>query len=774
MKKISVLSFCAGLLLASCSSAPDRHADYQVIPLPQEIVAGEGGDFTLTSNTVIAYTDGDTALATNASLLAGYINELTGFSPEISVTIPTNDAIVLLADLKDENPEAYELTVTDHLITINGASAAGNFYGIQTLRKSIPATASKGNVIFAPVTINDKPRFSYRGAHFDVARHFFPVDSVKSFIDMLALHNINKLHWHLTEDQGWRIEIKKYPRLTEVGSKRAGTCIGHDFDSSDSIPYGGFYTQDEARDIVKYAQDRYITVIPEIDLPGHMLGALASYPHLGCTGGPYEVWQRWGVADDVLCAGNDSTLIFIDDVLDEICDIFPSEYIHIGGDECPKVRWKECEKCQARIRQLGLKDDAHGTKEDKLQSYIMEHAANTVAKHNRKMIGWDEILEGGLFPGATVMSWRGEEAAVEAAKKGHDAILTPTNYCYFDYSQSLDRDKEPLGIGGFVPVEKVYQLEPVGKSLTPEEATHILGAQANLWTEYMKDFYHVQYMELPRLAAMAEVQWTQAEKKDYSDFTKRLPGLIHHYDLQGYNYAKHIFDINGKLVANPENNSFITDLSTIDDAPIHYTLDGSEPTEKSPVLTEPVVIDKTTVIKAVAVRPEGNSRVWVDSVSFNKATTHDIILENEPHSRYNSGGAALLTDGHFGGASFNTGDWLGFVENSLVATIDLGSEQEISSVAIRFLVNTPNWIFDARKISVAVSADGTDFTEVAVEEYPQMTEHVMEVINHVVKFTPVKAKFVKVTADPENAMPAWHGVGEGKPAFIFVDEIVVD
>ncbi|MDE7412016.1 MAG: beta-N-acetylhexosaminidase, partial [Paramuribaculum sp.] len=473
MKKKSMLTFCIGLILASCSNAPDRHADYHVIPLPNEITPAEGDDFIITPNTVIAYAETDTALATNAALLAGYVTELTGFTPEVSTTVPSNNAIILKADLQSENPEAYLLTIDNNLIVINGASPAGNFYGIQTLRKSIPATSTKGNVIFSPVTISDKPRFSYRGAHFDVSRHFFPVDSVKSFIDMLALHNINKLHWHITDDQGWRIEIKKYPLLTEVGSKRAGTCVGHDFNTSDSIPYGGYYTQDEARDIVKYAKDRHITVIPEIDLPGHMLGALASYPSLGCTGGPYEVWQRWGVADDVLCAGNDSTLIFIDDVLDEICDIFPSEYIHIGGDECPKVRWAECPKCQERIRTLGLKDDSHSTKEQKLQSYIMEHAANTLANHNRKMIGWDEILEGGLFPGATVMSWRGEEAAVEAAKKGHDAILTPTNFCYFDYSQSQNLDNEPLGIGGFVPVEKVYSLEPAGKNLTDEEAAHI-------------------------------------------------------------------------------------------------------------------------------------------------------------------------------------------------------------------------------------------------------------------------------------------------------------
>ncbi len=774
MKKIAALALSAGILLSSCGSDPAREANYRVIPLPQEITtADNNGAFTLSGSTVISYPEGNTRLENNANFLAGYIESLTGFKPEITDAAPENDAIVLTDTLSADNDEAYRLTVTDKLIIIDGASAAGNFYGIQTLRKATPATG-KGKVTYPAVTITDQPRFSYRGAHFDTSRHYFPVDSVKEFIDMLALHNINKFHWHITDDQGWRIEIKKYPLLTEIGSKRKGTCVGHDFETSDSIPYGGFYTQDEARDIVKYAADRHITVIPEIDLPGHMLGALAAYPQLGCTGGPYEVWQRWGVADDVLCAGNDSTLQFIDNVLKEICDIFPSEYIHIGGDECPKVRWEKCPKCQARIKKLGLKKDSHSSAEQKLQTFVMEHAANTLSSLNRKMIGWDEILEGGLFPGATVMSWRGEEAAVETARQGHDAILTPTNFCYFDYSQSQDLDSEPLGIGGFVSVEKVYSLEPVSSSLTPEQAGHILGAQANLWTEYIGSLHHVQYMELPRLAAMAEVQWTAPEKKDYADFSHRLPALISHYDRLGYNYAKHIFDIQGGLESDFENHVIKTNLSTIDGAPIYYTLDGTEPDENSTPYTGSVVLDKTAKIKAVAIRPSGKSRVWTDSVSFNKATSSPVTLDNEPHSRYKSTGASLLTDGRFGASSFNTGEWIGFEGTSLAATIDLGSDKEISSVTMRTLVNTPNWIFDTRGITVAVSTDGNEFREVASEQYPTMTGHIIDIYSHTLKFNPVTARYVKVTALCEKSLPAWHGIGEGKPGFLFVDEIVVD
>lgn len=774
MKKILALVLAAGCLATSCSKKIQQEANYQVIPLPQEIIVDESAPgFLLSDATVISYPAENDTLRRNAELLAEYLKTLTGNTLQITDQTPESNVIRLTDGLTNENTEAYKLTVNENAIEIQGASAAGNFYGIQTLRKSIPS-AAKQTVIFPAVTINDAPRFPYRGAMFDTSRHFFPVDSVKAFIDMLALHNINRFHWHLTDDQGWRLEIKKYPLLTEVGSKRSGTCVGKDFESSDSIPYGGFYTQDEAKEIVKYAADRHITVIPEIDLPGHMLAALTAYPELGCTGGPYEVWRRWGVADDVLCAGNDTTMAFINDVLTEVTEIFPSEYIHIGGDECPKVRWEACPKCQARIKALGLKSDSHSTAEQKLQSYVMESAAKALAGLGRKMIGWDEIIEGGLFPGATVMSWRGEEGAQQAAQQGHDAILTPTNFCYFDYLQSQDTDLEPFGIGGYVPVSKVYSLEPVSPNLTPEQAKHILGAQANLWTEYIPNLSHVQYMELPRLAAMSEVQWTAPEKKDFNDFTKRLPRMIAQYDAQGYNYAKHIFDIQGGLVSVPEEHVIKAEFRTIDDAPIYYTLDGTEPTEKSTLYSEPVVLDKTSTIKAIAIRPTGASRMFVDSVSFHKAASSEVTLGTEPHSRYRTTGGSVLTDGRFGTSSFNTGEWLGFNGTPLVATIDLGSVQEISSVTVRTLIDTPNWIFDTRGITIEVSSDGKEFSKVAERKYPQMTGHKSDIISHTIMFEKVSAQYVKVTAECEMDIPQWHGAGIGKVAFIFVDEIVID
>ncbi|WP_301748517.1 family 20 glycosylhydrolase, partial [uncultured Duncaniella sp.] len=754
-----------GMLACSCSRK-EATANYDVIPLPQQVTPAEGEDFVLNASTVIAVPEADTVLRKDAELLVGYLTTLTGHAPEIVTAAPESNVIELSLGNENPNPEAYTLTVAKDKITICGTTAAGAFYGIQTLRKSIPEASEKQDVKFPPVTISDYPRFAYRGAHLDVSRHMFTLDSVKTFIDMLALHNINRFHWHITDDQGWRIEIKSRPLLTELGSKRNGTCVGHDFDTSDSIPYGGFYTQEEAREIVKYAADRHITVIPEIDMPGHMLGALRAYPELGCTGGPYEVWQRWGVSEDVLCAGNDSVLTFIDDVLGEIVDIFPSEYIHVGGDECPKIRWQECAKCQAKAKALGLKEGPKGTVEEQLQSYLIHHASDFLTSRGRKMIGWDETLEGGLAPGAIVMSWRGEEGAKAAAREGHDAIMTPTNYMYFDYYQTLDREGEPDAIGGYVPVEKVYSFNPTPDDLTDEEKAHIIGVQANLWTEYIPTFSGVQYAELPRMAALSEVQWTAADKRDYESFTKRIPQLAAHYKANGYRYATHIFNVNGKLTPNPEGHCMDITFSTVDDAPVYYTTDGSVPTESSAKYEGPFSVDSTCVIKAVAVRPDGNSRVFTDSVSFNKATCRSITLASQPHSRYADEGAQALVNGKFGSDSFTAGNWLGFEGNAMDATIDLGEPVEVSTVTVRCLIEPDSWIFDATDITVELSADGKTFTTVASETYPVDGPGTRDIRLHKFNFAAQSARFVRVKAGCVMEIPSWDSRGKGKPGFL--------
>lgn len=771
MKKLKFLALAAvALVMTSCGNDVQT-ASYTVIPQPGEVVAATGGDFTLGPSTRIAYPAGNEGLKLDAQHLATYIKQMTGHQLEITDAAVDNNVINLRADLGGDNPEGYVITVGADRIDINGASDAGTFYGIQTLRKSIPE-ARKSNVVFPAVTITDAPRFSYRGAHLDVSRHFFPVDSVKSFIDMIALHNINTFHWHLTDDQGWRVEIKSRPLLTEKGSTRPGTVIGHNSGEYDNVPVGGFYTQDEIRDIIQYAADRHITIIPEIDLPGHMLGALAGYPELGCTGGPYELWQQWGVSEDVLCAGNDSTYKFIDDVLGEIVELFPSEYIHVGGDECPKVRWADCPKCQAKIKELGLKSDDHGSKEEKLQSHVIHHAGDFLASKGRKMIGWDEILEGGLAPGAVVMSWRGEQGGIEAARSGHDVIMTPNTYLYFDYYQTLDRDNEPDAIGGFLPLERVHSYEPLPSSLTPEEAAHIIGVQANLWTEYIPTYSQAQYMELPRMAALSEIQWSNAPK-DYRAFARRVPQMINHYEANGYNYARHIFDVAGTLTPDSEANAITLELATVDDAPIYYTLDGTEPTEASPIYDSPVALHDNTVVKAVAIRPAGASKVFVDSVSFNKATSHPITLVNAPHPRYKAGEGVTLTDGKFGTNSYSNGDWVGFSGNDMVAVIDLGKEESVSEVTIRTCVTTGDWVFDATSLTVEVSDDGETYRQVATESYPLPTAHTSGIIRHQLKFDATQARYVKVIAGSVKVLPDWHA-GKGKPGFLFVDEIEVN
>jgi len=532
----------AAFITVSCNFERGE-ADYGVVPLPQSINLLDGEDFVLNSGTRIVYDANNPLMERNAAFLSEYIGQITGLNLKC---IPANGSnldnnIVISIDNEAQMPtdESYTLKVDQSGISIVAKAPKGVFYGIQTLRKSLPI-GKFGSVEFDPVEINDTPLFGYRGMHLDVSRHFFDKEFVKRYIDIIALHNINTFHWHLTDDQGWRVEIKKYPKLTEIGSMRSHTVVGKDFESNDETPHGGFYTQDDIKEVVAYAAERYITIIPEIDLPGHMLAALAAYPELGCTGEQYEVWPRWGITEKVLCPGKDHTVQFLKDVMDEIMELFPSEYIHIGGDECPKDHWKVCPDCQARIKAEKLfAKDGH-TAEQRLQSWLTSEIETYINDHGRRIIGWDEILEGGLAPNATVMSWRGISGGVTAANMGHDVIMVPYSNFYFDYYQSEDRDNEPLAIGGFIPVDKVYSFNPFPEEVDSLFHSHILGVQANVWCEYIKTTDHVEYMALPRMAALSEVQWRPAADRNYEEFLGRMKHHLALYDLLGYNYAKHI------------------------------------------------------------------------------------------------------------------------------------------------------------------------------------------------------------------------------------------
>lgn len=445
--------------------------------------------------------------------------------------------------LKDDGMgfEEYSVRATSKKCVVSAGGFNGFLYAVQTLKQLMPESV----YAFSPnpdekfqmpcLTIEDKPRFAYRGMHLDCSRHFFSVDEVKKYLDIMAVFKLNRFHWHLTDDQGWRLEIKKYPKLTELGAYRKGTCIKKDFSSNDGVRYGGYYTQDQVKEVLAHADKLGIEVIPEIDLPGHMLGALTAYPELGCTGGPYEVWTRWGISDQVLCPGKETTFTFLEDVLSEVIDLFPSDYIHIGGDECPKTEWDNCPDCQARIEELGIKADDKHTAGQYLQNYVTARVQKFINDRGRKIIGWDEILEGDLAQGATVMSWRGVEGGAKASAMGYDVIMTPKTYLYFDYYQSKE-ETEPFGIGGHLPLEKVYSFEPL-EGLDASQQKHILGVQANLWTEYIATSEHLHYMLLPRMMALSEIQWCPSELKDYGRFTSSLERKTFKIlDILGYNH----------------------------------------------------------------------------------------------------------------------------------------------------------------------------------------------------------------------------------------------
>lgn len=779
MKRISfnlmgVLCILFSTCFYACSEKRTLNSDYEIIPKPLDVNCKGDASFLLKDGVAVIYPENNRKMQDNAEFLVDYVERQTGVKLTSHAGMPVDGAICLTLDLSDDNAEAYKLIVNDKRVCISGASEAGVFYGIQTLRKSLPV-AQDINVNLSAVEIYDKPRFAYRGAMLDVARHFYTVDEVKTFIDMLALHNINRFHWHLTDDQGWRIEIKKYPKLMSVASERKETVVGRWYSGIyDGKTYGGYYTQDELRDVIDYAAKRHITIIPEVDLPGHMQAALTAYPELGCTGGPYEVRTIWGVSQDVLCVGNDFTLQFVKDVLSEVADIFPSEYIHIGGDECPKVRWEKCPKCQERIKSLGLKSDAKHTKEQRLQSYMIQEAAKYLKEKGKRIIGWTEILEGGLVPDATLMSWIGESGGIEAAHQHHDVIMTPNTYLYFDYYQSKKVEDEPLAIGGYLPIEKTYNYEPMPKELTKEEQQYIKGVQANLWTEYIPVFSQVQYMVLPRLGAAAEVQWTDPSKKDYKDFLRRVPHLVAVYDCYGWNYATHVYDVNVDMKADTVNHVLNVQLSTMADDPIYYTLDGQDPTEKSLKYTKPFTIDQSVVLKTMAVHPDRTSKISVDTIRFNKATLKPVVLLQPNESRFSPDGPVVLVDGRNGNHSFDTGAWLAVADNDLEAVINMQAETILSSASVHVYVRKDAWLFDARGFSVSVSSDNKNYKEVASQEYKQMQESDSDgIIEHELSFDPCKATYVKIKVISEKSMPDWHW-DAGKAPFLLVDEIILN
>lgn len=524
-------------LLASLSFVSAKNENvgsWQIVPLPQEVRETGGAPFQITAKTTIRYAAGDEKQRKDADLLAAHIKEVTGI--EVKTTSkPSKSQIRLVLNAGDEKSEAYTISAGKGGLTVSSTSHVGIFRGIESIMKALPITKGESvkSVSLPAVEMKDSPRFAYRAFMIDVGRHYFSVPYLKKLIDVFAMHNINYFHWHLTEDQGWRLEIKKYPMLTKIGSVRKQTIVQGSQDRFDGVPVSGYYTQEEAREIVKYAADRYITVIPEIDMPGHMLAALASYPDLGCTGGPYEVSCRFGVFEDVLCAGKSKTLQFAKDVIDEVMDIFPSEYIHIGGDECPKDRWKECANCQKKIAELGIKDIPGHSKEEQLQTWFMGEIEKEIRSRGRKMMGWDEILEGTPAKDITVCGWTSQDASVRSAREGHPTIVAPITNFYFS-NPRINK------IEGIPSIQRVYDLEPCSSKLTPVQQRNIIGAEGCIWTEWVKDAEKMEWEMLPRLAALSEVQWTAKDKRDIENFYPRMLHMQDLYRLLGLNYKADI------------------------------------------------------------------------------------------------------------------------------------------------------------------------------------------------------------------------------------------
>ena len=796
------------ILIALVTFGVSVHAQkINIIPKPVSVEPSKG-NFVLTKNTVLILTD--EGEQNTANFFNDYLKRFYGFSLRIAKSATAN--YIRFGTNKFIQPGTegkYRMLISPLTISIEGDTYQGTFYGMQTLIQLLPIPASKSasqKINLPTLAIQDHPRFSYRGLHLDVGRHFMPVDFVKKYIDYIALHKMNYFHWHLTEDQGWRIEIKKYPRLTEIGGYRNGTIIGrYPGKGNDNKRYGGFYTQEEIKEVVDYAAKRFVTVVPEIEMPGHGSAAIAAYPWLSCfpdekTNIPANmiseaskhatgklVQETWGVFDDVFCGGKDSTFLFLQDVIDEVIQLFPGQYIHVGGDECPKNNWKRCPNCQKRMKDLNLKD------EHELQSYFIQRMEKYINGKGKTLIGWDEILEGGLAPNAIVMSWRGEQGGIQAAKENHSVIMTPGNYVYLDHSQSKTEDS--VTFGGYTPLEETYGYEPVPKELPSDKTKFILGAQGNVWTEYMKNTRKVEYMIFPRLSALSEVLWTPKEQKNLKDFEKRLSTQFKRYVLWNSNFSKAFYSIVASITPAANNTGLIWTLSSKNTTPIKVFEHNSskKPINEKNYITsakDPRIVNTKLATKdsnyysrrIVYIPLEKTSKTYsaengqssIDQpFSFTKATGKKIQLAKEPLSTYpGNGGAFGLVNGVISLKNITSPEWLGWRGDNMEAVVDLGKSESVSNIMIHVLSSGGSRVHPPRELEVFTSTDGNEFTTqgISIEFKPEGTESAgwMKV-----NFNPTNTRYVKVVAKNYTKIPEGKS-GAGDPALMFVDEIVIN
>lgn len=770
MKRILFLFICP-LLAVACNKRVV--ADYNVIPQVQNLSVKDGDVYVFDSSRKLVYDNQDSRRS--LELFAQDLEELVGIRPSVAAgtSEDAKDNVYFTLGLQDGGKEAYTINVSSDGILVQAVAPEGIYRATRTLLKSV-GTEKTSSVEFPSAEVSDWPRFGYRGLMLDVSRHFSDVEMVKRTIDMLALHQLNIFHWHLTDDQGWRIEIKSHPELTEVGAWRDDTVVGRYLGGTDyptdGKRHGGFYTQEQIREIVAYAKERYIEIIPEIDLPGHTSAVLAAYPQLGCEDKEYKVANRWGVIRDVLCAGNPASLDLFKDIMDEVCELFPGKYIHLGGDECVKDRWKACPKCQRKIRELGLKDGSRYSKEDYLQSWFMGEVASYVQSKGKRVIGWDEILEGVPMDDSVIMSWRGTEGGITAARMGHDVVMTLTSDMYFDQSQTLASQLEEIPVGGFINVMKVYSYEPLPASLTPEQQKHILGCQANVWCEYMPEERIRQYQMLPRLAALSEVQWTMPERKNYKDFLKRLPKMLSIYDHYGYNYAKHIFDVACSYSVNVEKGSLEVSLSTLGNDPIYYTLDGTSPQTKKAMLYDdtPIVISSPSELKVSVLRngkftkEETLFKLDCNKATFKKvniSTTLNIMQAHLPHE--------ILTDGIIGSLRCDDYRWMSCT-GRMSLVLDLGKSESFSRIGWVALNSKSENILVPQNVKIQISEDGKQYcTILDIEKNHEIqAEQSVERISEEVGAQ--TARYIKMDFDsykyPDKTSPSW----------VFLSELIVE
>ena len=770
------------LLMSGCTGVTP---EISIIPLPVKCQLSKGS-FRLSSSTVIYYSPDDKVVMNIAGQFSSLLSASLGAAPAVEVynekRPQTGNILFRLSAIPaDLGEEGYRLDVGRKGILVESNTLRGLFNGMQTLRQLIPLpkeeadSAGAARLSIPCVSVTDRPRFSWRGVHLDVSRHFFPVDFIKKYIDYLALYKMNYFHWHLVDDQGWRIEIKKYPRLTGVGAWRVDRenlpwNERPPQQPGETATYGGFYTQDEIRDIVNYAADRFITVVPEIEMPAHGASALAAYPEYSCTGiaRPVPPGGLWPLTN-LYCAGNDAAFEFIEDILTEVMDLFPSEYIHIGGDEATMTEWEKCPKCRTRMRTEKLKDVRE------LQSYFIRRIEAFLDSKGRKLIGWDEILEGGLAPRATVMSWRGMRGGIEAARQGHDVVMTPTSHCYFDYYQGL-RKLEPPAIGGWVPLSTVYAFEPVPEELTPEESVHILGAQANMWTEYIATPDHCEYMLFPRLTALSEVVWTPAEQKNWNNFASRVLRHMKRWDNMGINYAKSALNVTFKAGLDSISGNISAVLKTEIPLPeIRYTTDGTEPTQQSALYGKPILITRNMMIKANSFM-DGVPAGKIDEQSFtvHLATGSRIETTNPYSQRYSAGGDYGLTNGIRGSLDHLDGHWQGYEGVDFDARLMLDSVRNVSKISVGFLNKTDSWIFLPLSIGIEISEDGQQFTETKItRSISDLNNPKTFVRDFQVLFDAKPARYIRIKARNTGTVPDWHA-GAGGKAWLFVDEIIVE